>query len=67
LSGGVEVAATINPDGTAEIITGAGPGGGPHVRIFSGATGQQLQQNAVDSFFAFARTFAGGVFVGGGS
>jgi hypothetical protein len=66
-SGGVEVAATINPDGTVDIITGAGPGGGPHVRIFSGATGQQLQQNAVDSFFAFDAAFAGGVFVGGGS
>jgi hypothetical protein len=65
-SGGVQVAATaLNADGTADIITGAGPGGGPHVRLFDGKTAQQLQQNAVGSFFPFDPSFTGGVFVGG--
>jgi hypothetical protein len=65
-SGGVQVAAVaLNADGTADIITGAGAGGGPHVRVFDGKTGQQLQHNAVDSFFPFDPSFTGGVFVGG--
>jgi predicted outer membrane repeat protein len=65
-SGGARVAVMdVNGDGKADIITGAGPGGGPHVRIFDGGTGQQLQLNTTDSFMAFDPSFSGGVFIGG--
>src|SRR5205814_1435174 len=57
--GGVTVAAgDVDGDGHADIITGAGPGGGPHVEVFSGATGARIR-----SFFAYSRSFTGGVFV----
>ncbi|MCO6432323.1 MAG: VCBS repeat-containing protein [Deltaproteobacteria bacterium] len=60
--GGVYVAAgDINNDGRADIITGAGAGGGPHVKIFDGATNSELQ-----SFFAYAASFKGGVTVATG-
>jgi hypothetical protein len=58
--GGVRVAAhDVNGDGKADILTGAGPGGGPHVKAFDGTTGTALR-----SFFAFDPTFGGGVFIG---
>jgi carbonic anhydrase len=58
-TGGVRVAAgDVNGDGFADIICGAGPGGGPNVTVFSGATGQAIQ-----SFFAYNAAFAGGVYV----
>lgn len=41
-----------------EIVTGAGPGGGPHVKIFDGNDGSLL-----NSFFAFNAKFRGGVYV----
>ncbi len=64
-NGGARVAVMdVNGNGEADIVTGAGPGGGPHVRIFDGGTGQQLT-NAFDSFMAFDPSFSGGVFVGG--
>ncbi len=60
-TGGVRVAtADRNADGRLDIVTAAGPGGGPHVRIFDGLTLAEI-----DSFFAFSTNFSGGVFVGG--
>jgi uncharacterized repeat protein (TIGR01451 family) len=60
-TGGVTVAVgDITGDGIAELITGAGPGGGPHVRVWS-LTGSGLVEIA--GFYAFAPTFLGGVHV----
>ena len=60
--GGVYVAAgDVDGDGKADIITGAGAGGGPHVKVFSGATGAVIR-----SFLAYAPAFSGGVFVAAG-
>ncbi|MCA9048984.1 MAG: FG-GAP repeat protein, partial [Planctomycetaceae bacterium] len=70
-TGGVRVSAgDVTGDGLADIITGAGPGGGPRVRIFDGAVPQTGEAAGVDiggdigSFFAFEPSFVGGVFVG---
>ena len=46
----------VNGDGRADIITGAGPGGGPHVKVLSGADLSQLA-----SFYAYDPSFTGGV------
>lgn len=62
-AGGVFVAGgDVNADGRADIITGAGEGGGPHVQGFSGTDNTQLF-----SFFAYDMTFRGGVRVDAGS
>lgn len=56
--GGVRVAtADIDGDGVDEIVAGAGPGGGPHVRVFD------LSGRPRGSFFAYAEGFRGGVHV----
>ncbi len=61
-TGGVEVAVgDVNRDGYGDVITGAGAGGGPHVKVFDGRTGAELF-----SYFAFAPTFTGGVYVASG-
>lgn len=60
--GGVSVTAgDINGDGQKEIITGAGPTGGPHVRIYD-AQGEWTEQE----FFAYSVSFRGGVNVAAG-
>jgi hypothetical protein len=56
-TGGVRVAVgDVNGDGYPDIVTGAGPGGGPHVKVFNGKTLATLA-----SFFAFDPLFTGGV------
>src|SRR5262245_50795401 len=61
-SGGVSVAAgDVNGDGKADIITGAGPGGGPHVIAYSGA-----DLSVLASFYAYYPYFPGGVNVAAG-
>jgi hypothetical protein len=58
-TGGVRVAgADINGDGLAEIITGAGPGGLPHVKAFDGATNAEIA-----SFFSGTVGDPNGVYV----
>jgi len=65
-AGGVYVAAgDLNGDGFADIVTGAGPGGGPHVRAFDGVTGAPLA-GPLSSFFAYTAAFPGGVRVAAG-
>ena len=61
-TGGVYVGAgDINSDGRADIITGAGPGGAPQVKAFSGVNLVELA-----NFLAFAPGFTGGVRVAAG-
>jgi hypothetical protein len=61
-AGGVEVAVgDVNRDGVGDVVTVAGAGGGPHVKVFDGRTGKE-----VASFLAFERDFRGGVYVATG-
>jgi hypothetical protein len=65
-SGGVRVAtADMNGDGVDDIITAPGAGGGPHVRMFDGATGAQLN-TPISNFFAFEGSYTGGVHIAAG-
>ncbi len=60
--GGMSVAvADLDGNGQGEIIVGAGPGGGPHVRIFD------QRGNLKGQFFAADLNFRGGVNVAAGS
>jgi photosystem II stability/assembly factor-like uncharacterized protein len=72
--GGVRVAAAdVNGDGVVDVITGAGPGGGPHVLAIDGTklddllpTGQIAPSALLLSFMAYSPDFAGGVYVAAG-
>jgi hypothetical protein len=52
-------AGDVNGDGFADIITGAGPGGGPIVMVFHG------RDRSAIGFYAYDPAFRGGVTVGG--
>lgn len=54
-------AGDVNGDGRADLVTGAGAGGGPHVKVFDGRTVAEIR-----SFFAFESAFTGGVTVATG-
>jgi len=57
--GGVRVAVgDLDGDGKAEIVTGAGKTGGPHVRVFDG------KGKLKSEFFAFDRGLTAGIWVG---
>ena len=61
-AGGVSVASIdFNNDGILDLVTGAGPGGAPHVKVFDGATNAIISQ-----WFAYPISFTGGVFVAAG-
>ncbi len=58
-TGGVTTAlGDVTGDLVDDIVVGAGPGGGPRIRVFDGVTGA-----VVRDFFAFEPTFTGGVTV----
>ncbi|MFO0807997.1 MAG: hypothetical protein U0746_05200 [Gemmataceae bacterium] len=73
-TGGVYVAVgDYNGDGIDDIITGAGAGGGPHIKVFDGtklgmvqADGQLDSSAVLASFFAYDKAFRGGVSVAAG-
>jgi fibronectin-binding autotransporter adhesin len=59
--GGVRVAAgDVDSDKIPDIIVGAGPGGGPHVKVF-----RAIDQLVLHNFLAYEPDFLGGVFVAG--
>ena len=61
-AGGVSVASfDFNNDGILDIVTGAGAGGAPHVKVFDGATNAIISQ-----WYAYPVSFTGGVFVAAG-
>lgn len=61
LRGGVNVSSgDVDGDGVSEIITGAGPGGRAHVRIFD------MHGNVKSQFFTYAPNFLGGVNISAG-
>lgn len=67
-SGGVSVAAAdFNRDNVLDIVTGAGPGGGPHIKVFDGRTIiANINPTILSQWFAYNPNFNGGVFVAAG-
>jgi hypothetical protein len=60
--GGVRVASVdFNNDNRSDIVTAPGAGGGPHVRVWSGAGAVELGPG--HGFFAYNTGFTGGVYL----
>jgi len=49
-------------DGIPDLVVGTGPGGGPRIRLFDGATMEPMD-GPLSDFFAYEDTFRGGVNV----
>ncbi len=65
-TGGIRVAIDdFSNDGYPDLAMAAGPGGGPHVRILDGKTGQQIS-GPLGNFFAYDPNFLGGVQLSSG-
>lgn len=68
--GGVRVAVgDVDGDGKPELITGAGPRGGPQVNVYkvTCAAGKSCDVSLLKSFFAYsAPSFTGGIYVAAG-
>lgn len=63
-TGGLYVAVgDVNGDGFGDVITGTGNGGGPRVRVLSGA---DLGRTVLKDFLAYEGSFRGGVLVAAG-
>jgi hypothetical protein len=63
--GGVNIATgDLDGDGKAELIVAAGPGGGPHVKIYTPDANGFL--HLVDQFYAYSPIFHGGVSLASG-
>jgi hypothetical protein len=62
--GGANIAVVnlLSTSGPPQIITGAGPSGGPHVKVFDSQT-----QMVLTSFFAYDPRFTGGCSLGAGT
>jgi hypothetical protein len=66
-AGGIRVTVgDVNGDGVPDLITGAGPGGGAHVRLFDGAALLEGAVEVLGEYFAYDPGFTGGVFVAAG-
>ncbi len=71
--GGVRVAAAdVNGDGRDDLVAAAGPGGGPHVRVFDVNPPNPLAlylyiHKVIDEFYAYDVSFRGGVYVAAGN
>ena len=66
-TGGVYVAAGDTDDyGFADVIIGAGAGGGSRVQVYSGSSAGVITSSTLNDFFAYSPAFTGGVVVAAG-
>src|SRR5262245_32411420 len=63
-AGGTRVAlGDVSGDGVEDLVVGAGPGGGAHVKVYDGADLLNKKITVIADFFAFDASFRGGVYV----